>query len=162
MRHAARAAATMCCTVLYCCYNTDRKNKKEGPSRLNLFFLWGWQRRKNTAWSVVTTEKTRGLFKSLWLFGEEGRRNVQYRVTVWTSNKRAPLATLYLLLSSMYLQEIQIIVLFYLWTLCIYWLSLSSSRWNNRKSHTLTIYPATILAHLDFNLNISVAHFLLF
>jgi hypothetical protein len=76
MRHAnGHGLRPQCAVQFYCCYNTDRKKKKSEERRkvhrLNLFFLWAGEvvgkcwKKKHGVVSVVTTEKTRGLFKSL-------------------------------------------------------------------------------------------------
>lgn len=81
MRRAARAAHNVPYSFDYC-YNTDRKKEEEGSIvsflKKKLFFLWrrlvGWLVGWHKCWKkkkhglpcvAVTTEKTRGLLKSL-------------------------------------------------------------------------------------------------
>lgn len=136
--------------------------KRRKVHRLNLFFLWAgevvgkcWMKKHGVV-SVVTTEKTRGLFKSLWLFGEEGGRRRSYREmfnTAWLDvQQKAPLATLYMYVFTrrnpnhpLFLYEF----LKHILTL------LARDGIIENLTHSLhCIYSATILAHLDFNLNI--------
>ena len=135
--------------------------KRRKVHRLNLFFLWTGEvvgkcwKKKHGVVSVVTTEKTRGLFKSLWLFGEEGggrrsKRNVQYRVT-GRPTKGSACYTIYVCIYKKKSKSSSLSIWILKHTLTL----LARDGIIKNLTHSLhCIYSATILAHLDFNLNI--------